>query len=95
MLKSLSLASALLLSLCLIGSQNNSESGDSTSNGGLAAGVTGARFDFEHFVDNALIRPEPNRVAKETSNRTEFTSIRTAAAGFDGNDMKGLPLDPE
>ena len=57
----------------------------------LAARSAGARLQAQQLVHNALVSAEADGIAEEASDGAEFASIGTAAAGFNGNNVKGFP----
>src|SRR5258708_639113 len=59
--------------------------------GDLAAFFFGAGFQQEQFIYDAFIGAEADGVAEESSDRTEFTAVRAAAAGLHRNDAKRAP----
>jgi hypothetical protein len=50
-----------------------------------------ARFQAQHFVHDAPVGAETDGIAEEAGYGAEFAAVRTAAAGFDGNDVEGFP----
>src|SRR5205823_12699725 len=63
--------------------------------GDLAAVLACERFQFQHLLHHALVGSESDRASEKSGDGAEFTSVRAAAAGLDGNEMKPLPIDPE
>ena len=63
--------------------------------GDLPPGPLGARLQPQHFVHDALVGAEADGVAEEPGHGAKLAAVRTAAAGFDGNDVEGLPGGPE
>ena len=54
-----------------------------------------ALLQAQHFVDDALVGAKADGIAEETGHGAELAAVRTAAAGFDGDDVKRLPTHAE
>ncbi len=61
----------------------------------LPSGAQRARLQPQHLVHDALVGAKADRVAEETGHGAEVASVGAAAAGFDGDDVEGLPRPPE